>query len=229
MNNLFNPNSPLMRGLSCIGNLLALSCLWVVFSIPVLTVGPATAALYCVIQKMVRGETPSILRSFWKSFRENLKQGVALTLIFGAAAALMYYDYLFSYVVEASLGKILRIVFMVLAAVWLILVCYTFPLQAQFQNSIKNTLKNALLLSLIHLGKTVQLVLLHLIPAAVCLALPELFTRLLPLWLFGAPSLIAYFATLRMNKVWTPLLEQAQGGTVPAEEDLPAAEAPDAP
>ena len=227
MSNLFSPNNPLMRGLSSIANLLVLSCLWVIFSIPVLTLGPATAALYCVIQKMINGENPPLLRSFWKSFRENLKQGTVLTLIFGAAAALMCYDYLFSYVVEASLGKILRIVFIVLAAVWLILVCYTFPLQAQFQNTIKNTLKNALLLSLIHLGKTVQLVLLHLIPVAVCLALPELFTRLLPLWLFGAPSLIAYFATLRMNKVWLSLRAQAQGGMPPAEEELPAAEAPD--
>lgn len=219
MGKLFDPNSPLMQGLTCIANLFLLSCLWVVFSIPVLTIGPATAALYYGAQKLVQGENIRVFRCFWKSFRENLKQGIVLSLIFGAAAALMYYDYLFSYVVEESLGTVLRVFFAVLAAVWLIMVCYTFPLQAQFQNTVKNTLKNALLLSLIHLGKTIQLAALHLIPVVVCLALPELFTKLLPLWLFAAPGLIAFFATLRMKKVWADLLEKAQPQPEPAFSD----------
>ena len=227
MGKLLNLNNPLMRGLTALTNVLLLSVCWVVFSIPVLTIGPATAALYYGMQKIVQGENISVFRCFLKSFRENLKQGVVLTLIFGVAAALIWYDYLFSYIVEESLGKILRIVFIVLAVVWLIMVSYTFPLQALFQNSIRNTLKNAMLLSLVHLGKTVLLVLLHLIPVAVCLALPELFARLLPLWLFGAPGLIAFFSMLRMKKVWKALLEQADPQTEPAElqeepEEVPA-------
>lgn len=220
MSKLFNMNGPLMQGLTTLWNLILLSCAWLVFSIPVITVGPATAALYYTTQKMVRGENPSIFRCFWKGFRDNLKQGIVLTLIFDAAAALMYYDYLFSYMVDDSLGTALRILFVIMAIVWLMVVCYTFPLQAQFQNSIKITLKNALLLSIVHLGKTVLLVVLHLIPVAVCLALPELFARLMPLWLFGAPGLIAYLCTLRMKKVWSSLLEraQAQPEAAPAEE-----------
>jgi uncharacterized membrane protein YesL len=97
------------------------------------------------------------------------------------------------------------------------MVSYTFPLQAQFQNSLKNTLKNAMLLSLVHLGKTVQLVVLHLIPIAVCLMIPELFAKLLPIWLFGAPGLIAFFSMMRMKKVWQALLEQAAGQEEPEE------------
>jgi len=218
MSKLFDMNGPLMRGLTAVTNLILLSCAWLVFSIPVITIGPATAALYYTTQKMVRGENPSIFRCFWKGFRDNLKQGIVLTLIFGAAAALMYYDYLFSYMVGDSLGTTLRIVFVIMAVVWLMMVCYTFPLQAQFQNSIKITLKNALLLSLVHLGKTVLLVVLHLIPVAVCLALPELFARLLPLWLFGAPGIIAYLSTLRMKKVWAGLMEKARSDGASAEE-----------
>ena len=169
---------------------------------------------------MVQSENPSIFRSFFHSFRANLKQGIVLTLIFGGAAALMYYDYLFSYVVSGSLGTMLRVIFAVLAVVWLMLVCYTFPLQAQFQNSIAYTLKNALFLSLAHLKKTVQLAALHLVPVAACLVLPELFTRLLPLWLFAAPGLIAYLSTVLLKKLWASLLElaQTQAGAVPAEE-----------
>jgi uncharacterized membrane protein YesL len=217
MGKLFDQNHPLMRGLTDLGNVLLLSVCWVLFSIPVLTIGPATDALYYGTQKVVNGENIRVFRCFLKSFRENLKQGILLTIIFGAAAALIYYDFLFSYIVEESLGKILRIAFIVLAVIWVAMVSYTFPLQAQFQNSLKNTLKNAMLLSLVHLGKTVQLVVLHLIPIAVCLMIPELFAKLLPIWLFGAPGLIAFFSMMRMKKVWQALLEQAAGQEEPEE------------
>lgn len=210
MDKVFDLNSPLMRSLTTLANLILLSCAWTIFSIPVITVGPATAAVYYVIQKMVQGENPGILRCFWKGFRDNFKQGMILTLIFGVAAALMYYDYVFSYMVSDTLGPALRAVFVILAVVWLTMVCYAFPLQAQFQNSIKNTLKNALLLGIVRPGKTVPLIALHLIPVAVCLVLPELFVKVLPLWLILAPGGIAFLSMVLLKKIWCSLLERAQ-------------------
>jgi uncharacterized membrane protein YesL len=217
MGKLFDPNNPIMRGLTDIANIILLSCAWLIGSLGIITIGPATAALYYVTQKLVEGENPKIFRSFFHSFRENLKQGMILTLIFGITAALLGYDYLFSYMVNESLGKLLRIVFVVAAAVWLMLACYTFPLQAQFQNRIKITLQNALFLALSHLGQTITVMLIHLVPVAVCLALPELFARLLPLWIFAAPGLIAFLCTLRLRKLWASLRQQAQAETAPEE------------
>ena len=217
MGKLFDPNHPIMRCLTDIANIILLSCAWLICSIPVLTIGPATAALYYVAQKLVAGENPKIFRSFFHSFRDNLKQGMILTLIFGITAALLGYDYLFSYMVNESLGKLLRIVFVVAAAVWLMLACYTFPLQAQFQNRVKTTLQNALFLALSHLGQTITVMLIHLVPVAVCLALPELFARLLPLWIFAAPGLIAFLCTLRLRKLWASLRQQAEAETAPEE------------
>jgi len=210
MGKLFDLNSPLMQGLTTLANLILLSCAWLVSCIPIITIGPATAALYYVTQKIVRGENPSIFRCFWKGFRDNLKQGTLLTLILGAAAALMYYDYIFSYIVNESLGPALRAVFVVLAVVWMMVVCYAFPLQAQFQNSLKNTIKNALLMAIVHPGKTVLLIALHLLPVAVCLVLPELFVKTLPLWLIFAPGVIAFLSMVLLKKIWTSLLDRAQ-------------------
>ena len=217
MGKLFDPNNPIMRGLTDIANIILLSCAWLIGSLGIITIGPATAALYYVTQKLVEGENPKIFRSFFHSFRENLKQGLVLTLIFGGIAAVLCYDFLFSYMVNESLGQVLRIVFVVVAAVWLMLACYTFPLQAQFQNRVKRTLQNALFLALSHLGQTVVLMVIHLVPVAVCLALPELFARLLPLWIFAAPGLIAFLCTLRLRKLWASLRQQAQAEAVPEE------------
>ena len=217
MEKLFDSNHPLIRGLTDIANIILLSCAWLVGSIGILTIGPATAAMHYVAQKMARGENPKILRCFFHSFRENLKQGMLLTLIFGITAGLLYYDYLFSYMVDDSLGQILRIVFVVFAALWLMIACYTFPLQARFQNRVKITIKNALFLALSHLGNTVLIMVIHLVPLAVCLTLPELFARLLPVWIFAAPGLIAFFSSLRLKKLFDALTAQALEETEEAE------------
>ena len=102
----------------------------------------------------------------------------------------------------------------------MMMVSYTFPLQAQFQNPIKTTLKNALFIGLGHLGETVQLILLHMIPLVFCLALPDLFAQTLLLWLLCAPGGIAYFSTVRRKKIWAALLNlsQVQSETTPPEE-----------
>ena len=89
MRKLYDPNHPIMRCLTDIANIILLSCTWLICSIPVLTIGPATAALYYVAQKLVAGENPKIFRSFFHSFRDNLKQGMILALIFGISAALL--------------------------------------------------------------------------------------------------------------------------------------------
>ena len=115
MGKIFDMNGPLMRGLTDLANVILLSCAWLVFCIPVITIGPSTAALYYVTQKIIQGENPSIFRCFWKSYRDNLKQGIVLTLIFGVAAALIYYDYLFSYMVSGTWGTVLRVIFVIFA------------------------------------------------------------------------------------------------------------------
>ena len=53
-----------MRGLTDIANIILLSCAWLIGCLGIITIGPATAALYYVTQKLVEGENPKIFRSF---------------------------------------------------------------------------------------------------------------------------------------------------------------------
>ena len=53
---LFDPNSAFFRGMERVWTLVVLNVLWVLCSLPVVTIGPSTAALYQVLGKVIQGE-----------------------------------------------------------------------------------------------------------------------------------------------------------------------------
>ena len=77
----FNYDSPFWSFMSRIADLVIVNILWLVFCIPVFTIGASTAAMYRVTLNLVRGEGGGVVRSFWASFKLNFKQGVLLFLI----------------------------------------------------------------------------------------------------------------------------------------------------
>lgn len=61
---------------------VALNLLWLVACVPVVTAGPATAAVFGVVRDWNRGIEPPLARSFLKYFRENFRQAFLLQLMF---------------------------------------------------------------------------------------------------------------------------------------------------
>ena len=82
MDSFFNPEGSVMRALSRVADLAILNVLWLVCSIPVVTMGASTTAFYSISMKMVRDEESYIIRGFFKAFKENFKQSLIVWLIF---------------------------------------------------------------------------------------------------------------------------------------------------
>ena len=80
MSKLFRMDSPLMRFLTKIADLMVLNILFCVTSIPLITIGASWTALYSVTLKMVRDEEGSVSRSYFRSFRQNFRQATLLWL-----------------------------------------------------------------------------------------------------------------------------------------------------
>lgn len=81
MNSLFNPDGPLVAFGEHLFNIMAISILWVICCIPIVTIGPATCALYYVAVKRIRKNNGSLLKNFFGSFRDSLRTGIPLTCI----------------------------------------------------------------------------------------------------------------------------------------------------
>ena len=89
MKGLFD--SPIFQKISRLADFFLASLLWLVTSLPVITAVPATIAMYYATVKIVKYKTPgSTVKSFFHSFKENLKQGVVLSLLYILAAVVLY-------------------------------------------------------------------------------------------------------------------------------------------
>ena len=82
-------NSPFVKILETIANMLIVSFFWIIFSLPIVTVVPSTAALYHTTNKVIfgPGRGNGVFKCFWDTFKENLKKGLFLSLIIVVALA----------------------------------------------------------------------------------------------------------------------------------------------
>lgn len=79
---MFNQYSTLMTILNKIADMVILSILWVLFCIPVLTIGASSAALYHTVVKVIRQERGYAFSTFMESFKSNLRQSIPYSLVF---------------------------------------------------------------------------------------------------------------------------------------------------
>ena len=81
MGRFFDLESPIMRTLNRVADLMILNLLMIVCCIPVITVGASVTAMHYVILKMVRGEEGYLVKGFFKSFAANFKQATLIWLL----------------------------------------------------------------------------------------------------------------------------------------------------
>lgn len=154
---MFSMEGPLWRALNLIADVMILHFLWLVCSLPLVTIGPATTALYYAIMKRIRTNEGQVYTNFIKSFKENFRQATILWLIVAAAAAVLWLDLNFCFTWGGAAGKIMLAgCSLLLVPCWMVLL-YLFPVLAKFTGSLYDVFKNSLLMSVRHLPFTLLL------------------------------------------------------------------------
>ena len=198
----FNYDSPFWSFMSRIADLVIVNVLWLVFCIPVFTIGASTAALYRVTLNIVRGEGGGIARSFWQAFRLNFKQGTLLFLILLLPTLLVIYE-LWLYLSGAVAQSVwMGVVFCLPSLLVALVTAYVYPLLAQFDNTIKNTLKNACLLSIGNLPYSIVMVALNLAAPALLFFATSFFLQTCIFWILIGGSLVALLNSYLLRKIF---------------------------
>ena len=178
-----------------------LNLLWIVCSLPVITAGAATAALYDVTLRLAREEEPPLTRQFFKAFQENFRQATVLWLILLGVGALLGTDaYILYHLYKSTVGMVsvictLGLALIIVAAIaYVIVLIYVFPLIASVKNTSFAMLKNALLIGIHYLFCTILVFAIHF---AMFFAVVDVFT---PLIVFGE-GLCALLSSYLLGKV----------------------------
>mgnify|MGYP002522750150 CR=1 FL=1 len=199
---LFDYEAPFWRFMSRVADLVIVNAYWLICSLPIVTIGASTSALYCVTLHMVRGEGGGVTRMFFSAFKQNLRQGLALFFILLLPVVLVVYE-VWLYVsgaVEQTLW--MSVVFCMPAILVALITGYVYPLLAQFDNSVKNTLKNACLLAVGNLPFSIVMALLNLSAPLLFLFATSFFIRTCVFWLLLGGAVIALINSYLLRRVF---------------------------
>lgn len=126
-------DSPVMRVLGRLGDIIILNMIFVVGCIPVITIGTSLSALYAVAMKMARGEEPSVWKEFWKAYKRNFKQATICWLIMAVVAILLFVDFRIIRVFQGSMYSVMRVILAIILGMWILMFQYLFPYIARFE------------------------------------------------------------------------------------------------
>lgn len=154
MNEFFNPDGKFFRFMEKVLALIKLNFLWLLFSLPVVTAGASTLAMFTVAGQLADGEEGYIFKPFWQAFRGNFKRASLLWLVIGAIGAGLAMDYRFWTLVETPGAAMMKGFTMALILLYLTGAVYVFPLAARLSLPLKAALKSSWFLGMKYLPRT---------------------------------------------------------------------------
>jgi len=204
MGRFFNLESPAMVFLGRLADLLWLNILYIICCIPIITIGAATTSLYYVTMKMVADEEGYITKSFFKAFKDNFIKATIVWLLAIVALVIIILDFRIIYSMEETVGKIVFVILCMVCVIYTIVMIYIFPLLAKFENTIRHSLKNALLIGIRHFPLTLLLLVESIIP----FLLIYFYIELSPALFLIVFSLIAFCTSYTYRKIFSYYIPQ---------------------
>ena len=205
MKQLFSPEGALFRITERLINLVVLNLLYLVFCIPIITIGPATTALHYVTLKYAADEEDRVWAPFIHSFKQNFKQGVAVGLITTILGAYLAWDmYLIYQMVNSgqAFDKVVLVLVSLACIAFLMMKAYIYPLLARYNNTLKQMFKTALVLAIRHLPATLCLAVISAAPIILLMYTPTSFMLALTFYFFIGFAAIAFMHDKLINRIF---------------------------
>lgn len=136
------------RILDIFAHFVLLNTLWIILCIPIITIFPATTALYSVVRKWVtEGTEAGAIQLFFTSFKENFKKSFIIGIFWLIAGLILYFDLSIIIKIEFT-GRFFVLILLAFTIILYVFISiYIFFILVQYELSIVHTIKNALILS----------------------------------------------------------------------------------
>ena len=157
----FSPDNPVWRFFILLGRIWWLNILWLVCSLPIITMGASTTALIYSCMKL-RADDGYPTKNFFRSFKENFRQSTLLWLIYLAMAVLIALGLIFWNNSTLPFAKIAWAVILAVGILYFMSLMYVFAIQSKFINPIKDTIKYSVLMAFTNFKSTVLIALIFI-------------------------------------------------------------------
>ena len=187
--------------LTFLGDIVLLNLLFLVCSIPIVTIGAAATACYAGVSRTLqKKETGLVYRTFFQDFKAAFRQATACWLIELAAILILLGDLWYAVEYSEPDNTFFIIFAAVVGAGILLASLWLYPLIARFQNKLGGHLKNAFLLAFAQFPRTLLALVIWVVTLGLPLAVYEVYAYLGWLWLAGGIALPMYWTVKLFRK-----------------------------
>lgn len=192
--NILGFDGDLIQVFDKIFDILVLGLLWILSSIPVITIGASSTALYYAMVKCVKNHDGYVSKEFFKSFKNNFVSATILWMIIVGVSFILHLN--IGILMEKTSGYfgLFFICFYAVASLYVILaVCYMFPALSRFDMGLGWFIKLSLYMVVKYFGTTVALLLI--------LVCATILIFKIPMLMFFLPGPVAFVMSDFLERV----------------------------
>lgn len=190
--NLLNEDNILHIFLNHIGDLILANLLFILFSVPIITIGPALTALYTVLLRKEKGNLLSLCKSFLHAFRASFKTSLGIWLGILLVSICFALNISFLWNMRTSLSLVFLLLSLAIVFPFVLSCFYIFPVIAFFDNTWVYYIKLSFFLAM----RYIHISLLLLVIVSLVMIITYTDIPLLPLyaflWFFIGFALLAF-------------------------------------
>ena len=210
----FDPDSPLMNGLSRMTDLVLLNLITLAACLPVITAGASLTAMHYVLLKMVRGEEGYVAAAWLRSFKRNFRQATLIWLVFLAAGLMALFDIWIIAYGRGSAALAVRVLLILVILIVYAAFLWVFPLLSRFEGTVPGIAAAALTMAFRALPRTLAMGAAGALPVFIWIFLPSIAPMVI---LFGAsmPGIVSAYI---YSPVFRKLEKERESGDKGPEE-----------
>lgn len=204
MGGFFSLDGPFYRIGNMLADIMILSLVWILFSLPVVTIGASTTALFYVTTRRISNKEGYLIRDFWKSFKTNFKQSTIVWL-----AGLLIVAILLINIWNIDAVGDLKMVILPFQICFLVelsfISIYIYPLIARFDMPFREMIRTAFFMGNKHIFTSLTCVVL-----AGAIILGSMMYPLLVLVAMGLYAFGASYFIMRVFKKYRPEIDKEE-------------------
>ncbi|MCR5210637.1 MAG: DUF624 domain-containing protein [Lachnospiraceae bacterium] len=202
MKSIFESNSPFIRFLNFLADLIVVNILFVITSIPVITAGAAVCSAYSVLLKRIRREDPPVVKTFFKTFKSEFKRSTLIWLVLMIITVFLSADLYIIYFILGEEYRWLQFPVLIVLYIFLSIALYIYPLLATYETGVKALLKNCVLISFGNLPTTIFFTFIILLIMKVAVSSNKAMIATGSIFLFMGFAALFYFFSVFLIRIF---------------------------
>jgi uncharacterized membrane protein YesL len=161
-----------------LSNLFILNTFWILSCLPIVTIVPATAAMFSVVRQWQLHQDTSVVRNYFRYLKENFNQSFIIGLIWTAVSVLLYFNYFYLNQDQSGAKYIILIPLLMISLLFTGTTAYLFPVMSHYEITWKHAIKSSFFMAIANFPITLSILGVFALLVVILMYLPA-FTLIL--------------------------------------------------